>query len=112
MAGTRRIEQRVKHMGYTITAGGEIRRESDGAIIRVNAGDAGYQEYRLWAAKNAASLPAGSPELPVELKRRLAYPSAEEQLEALFTARQGDSTKLTDIDNRIDAVDEQISRGA
>lgn len=95
---------------YKLSSVGVIR-QSDGVEIPNDSGNQDWQLYQEWLALGNTVIPADPiPQPTLQERRWELYPSIQDQLDALYAARQGDPSGLQDIDSKITAVNQSIPK--
>lgn len=91
-------------MNYKLLESG-VQRLSDNACIPPDPGNRDWQDYQTWLKQGNTPEPKDAPPPPDTNQWRYnAYPSVQEQLDALYDARHGNAAPLAAIDARIAAA--------
>lgn len=95
---------------YQICSIGVVR-QSDGAQIPDDPSNQDWQLYQEWLTLGLTPIPADPiPQPTLQERRWELYPSVQDQLDALYAARQGDDTALQQIDAQITSVNKSIPK--
>lgn len=90
--------------GYKLLRYGVLRL-ADNACVPPDPANKDWNEYELWLQQGNTPTPADPPPPPdTKQWRYSAYPSIQEQLDALYDARHGNPAPLAAIDAQIAAV--------
>ena len=99
-------------MNYKIISNGVLRLD-DGANIPDDPLNQDWIAYQAWLSQGNTPVAADPLPNPVaqdlQSRRWELYPSIQDQLDALYQARQGDPTGLAAIDSTITAANSQIA---
>lgn len=95
-------------MNYKLIKTGVLRL-SDGAHIPNDHGNKDWIAFQSWLAAGNVPIPADLPSQDLQSRRWELYPSIQDQLDALYQARQGNPAPLAIIDAEITAANQLIT---
>jgi len=103
------IDYTSKQETYQLCPVGVIR-QSDNVEIPNDPANHDWIEYKIWLANGFTPLPANPiPQPTLQDRRWELYPTIQDQLDALYQARQGDPTGLAAIDAAITQVNQSVA---
>ena len=103
------IDYTSKQETYKLCPIGVIR-QSDSVEIPNDPANQDWIDYQIWLANGFTPIPADPiPQPTLQDRRWVLYPTIQDQLDALYQARQGNPAPLAAIDAQITATNQLIA---